>query len=73
MPAWPPNLSIGAAVRLFRDAQAFASRSLRSDMAPDGQRFLVVETIEEPQTAIRIVQKWWRQFSNPPNSQRRTN
>jgi eukaryotic-like serine/threonine-protein kinase len=67
-----PSFSIvGAGVRLFRDIDAFQGRSLRYDIAPDGQRFLVVETIEEPKPAIRVVQNWWvefrdRQFRRPP-------
>ena len=53
----------GAAHELFTDERAFAGRGHRYDVAPDGQRFVVVETLEEsPPPVIRVVQNWFAEF-----------
>ncbi|MCW5965636.1 MAG: winged helix-turn-helix domain-containing protein [Bryobacterales bacterium] len=48
----------GPAVRLFEHKGLGNSRSQEYDVSPDGQRFLVVKTLNEPKNVIRVVQNW---------------
>ncbi len=57
-----PSFSVGAAKRLFEDQSAFAGRGHQYDVAADGQRFVLVETLEEPTPVIRVVQNWFAEF-----------
>ena len=54
---------VGAARKLFTDKQAFGGRGQRYDVTPDGQRFVVVETLQEPPPpVIRVVLNWYEEF-----------
>lgn len=57
-----PTFSVGAPNRLFQDERAFRGRGHQYDVARDGQRFVVVKTLKQPKTQIRVVQNWFAQF-----------
>ena len=48
----------GPAVRLFEHRGLGNSLSQEYDVSPDGQRFLVVKTLQAPKNVIRVVQNW---------------
>ena len=55
------NFSVGQAKRLFEDSGLRLGRGF--DVSADGQRFVVVETVKEPDPpTIRVVQNWYEQF-----------
>ncbi len=58
-----PAFSPGSARRLFDDQDAFVGRGHHYDVSADGQRFVMVETLEEPPPPlIRVVQNWYEEF-----------
>ena len=58
-----PSFSIGATRRLFDAQDAFDGRGQQYDVSADGQRFVMVETLDEhPATVIRVVQNWYEEF-----------
>ena len=58
-----PTFSVGSARRLFDAQDAFDGPGHRYDVSPDGQRFVMVETLEErPPPLIRVVQNWFTEF-----------
>ena len=59
-----PAFSGGNAQPLFEDKTAFAARGQQYDVTPDGQRFVVVETLGEADAgqAIHMVQNWFEEF-----------
>ena len=58
-----PSFSVGAVTRLFEDRGALArARGHHYDVAPDGRRFVLVETLEQPAPAIRVVENWFAEF-----------
>ena len=59
-----PAFSVGAAQPLFEDKTAFASRGQQYDVAPDGQRFVIVETLGDAGggQAIHVVENWYEEF-----------
>ncbi len=70
-----PVFSPGAAQPLFEDETAFASRGQRYDVTPDGQRFVVVETLGDAGAgqAIHVVQNWYEEFRNREQDSLETN
>ena len=55
------NFSVGQAKRLFEDSGLRLGRGF--DVSAAGQRFVVVETVKEPDPpTIRVVQNWYEQF-----------
>ena len=61
-----PAFFVGAVEPLFEDETAFASRGHQYDVAPDGQRFVVVETLGDADAAqaIHVVENWFEEFRN---------
>ena len=58
-----PTFSVGSAKRLFDAQGALEGNRHRYDVSPDGQRFVMVETLEEPPAPlIRVVQNWLAEF-----------
>ena len=58
-----PNFSVGDRKQLFTDQTAFVGRGQRYDVSADGQRFVVVETLEvPPNSTIHVVQNWFPEF-----------
>ena len=58
-----PRIQVGAKKKLFSDAEAFAGRGQTYDVTRDGQRFVVVETVERPPPPkIRVVQNWFAKY-----------
>jgi len=59
-----PTFSVGAAQPLFEDQTAFEGRGQLYDVTPDGQRFVVVETLGDADTgqAIHVVENWYEEF-----------
>ena len=56
-----PNFSVGRAERLFEDSGLRLGRGF--DVSADGRRFVVVETVKEPDPpTIRVVQNWFEEF-----------
>jgi len=56
-----PNFSAGQAKRLFESSEL--GRDNGFDVSADGQRFVVVETVKEPDPpTIRVVQNWYEEF-----------
>jgi Tol biopolymer transport system component len=60
-----PTFTIGVRTKLFSDETAFVGRGTRYDVAPDGKRFVVVETLKPPGPGrIQVVQNWYEPFRN---------
>ena len=58
-----PTFSVGSPRRLFDAQDAFVGRGHRYDVSADGQRFVMVETLEEPPPPlIRVVENWFAEF-----------
>ena len=58
-----PTFSVGAAKRLFEAKGVFDRRGQQYDVAADGQRFVMVETIEQSSSpVIRVVLNWYEGF-----------
>ena len=59
-----PVFSVGAAQPLFEDRPAFEGRGQRYDVTPDGQRFVMVETLGDAGggQAIHVVMNWFEEF-----------
>ena len=58
-----PAFSVGSAKRLFDAQGALVGRGHRYDVSSDGQRFVMVETLEEPPAPlIRVVENWYEEF-----------
>jgi hypothetical protein len=55
-----PTIQVGAPQRLF-DLEEHAGR-VRTYDTVDGQRFLVVRTIEPVEQGIAVVQNWFEEF-----------
>ena len=61
-----PAFSVGAAQPLFEDRAALEGRGQLYDVTPDGQRFVVVETLGDADAgqALHVVQNWFAEFRN---------
>ena len=58
-----PAFSVGSARPLFDAQDAFVGPGHQYDVSADGQRFVMVETLEEPPAPlIRVVQNWFEEF-----------
>ena len=65
-----PTFSVGSAKRLFQAEDAFARRGSSTmgraysyDVSADGQRFVLVEPLEDASTpSIHVVQNWFAEF-----------
>ena len=59
-----PVFSPAAAQPLFEDKTAFAGRGQQYDVTPDGQRFVVIETLGDADAgqAIHVVENWYAEF-----------
>ena len=59
-----PVFSPAAAQPLFEDKTAFAGRGQQYDVTPDGQRFVVIETLGDADAgqAIHVVENWYEEF-----------
>jgi len=58
-----PTFSVGSARPLFDAQDAFVGRGHSYDVSAEGQRFVMVETLEEPPAPlIRVVQNWFAEF-----------
>ena len=58
-----PTFSVGAATPLFEAKDVFVTRGQQYDVSADGQRFGMVETLEQP-SSLRIVQNWYEEFQD---------
>lgn len=47
---------------LFRYPDALRGRGQRYDVTPDGQKFVLVKTLQPAQTVIRVVENWLTEF-----------
>ena len=51
--------------RLFEAGDALAGRGHRYDVAADGQRFVLVESVGDvPAPVIRVVENWFTEFQD---------
>ena len=66
-----PAFSVGAAQPLFEDQTAFEGRGQQYDVTPDGQRFVVVETLGDAGQAIHVVENWYEEFRDRVSYQAR--
>ncbi len=59
-----PVFSPGGAQPLFEDKTAFVDRGQQYDVTPDGQRFVVVETLRDADAgqSIHVVENWFAEF-----------
>ena len=60
-----PSFTTGATTRLFRHPNLRATVAHRYDVSPDGQRFVLVETIESEEAkapSIHVVENWFSEF-----------
>ena len=59
-----PVFSPDAAQPLFEDKTAFGERGQQYDVTPDGQRFVVIETLGDAGAgqAIHVVENWFEEF-----------
>ena len=59
-----PSLSVGSESKLFRHSGLPGDSNVpRYDVSSDGQKFVVVETLEEESPpVIRVVQNWYEEF-----------
>ena len=59
-----PSLSVSSENKLFRHANLPGDSYVpRYDVSADGQKFVVVETLEEESPpVIRVVQNWFEEF-----------
>ena len=58
-----PTFSVGSTERLFSDpglAALFPQQTY--DVAADGQRFVMVENLGDPQYTIHVMQNWYEEF-----------
>ena len=65
-----PSFTTGATTRLFQDPNLRATQEHRYDASPDGQRFVLVETIESEEgkaASIHVVQNWFAEFRDRQN------
>ena len=62
-----PSLSVGSESKLFRHSGLPGDSNVpRYDVSSDGQKFVVVETLEEESPpVIRVVQNWYEEFLRP--------
>ena len=64
-----PSFTAGATTRLFQ-LPNLRSRELRYDVSADGQRFVLVETIESDEAkapSIHVVENWFAEFRDRQN------
>ena len=61
-----PSFSVGPATRLFEDPSFGSSEPPTYDVAADGQRFVTVERLEDPEPRqpprIHVVENWYEEF-----------
>ena len=59
-----PVFSPGGAQPLFEDKTAFVGRGQQYDVTPDGQRFVMVETLggADAGQALHVVMNWYEEF-----------
>ena len=58
-----PSFSVGRAEKLFADKSLTRRRGHQYDVSADGQRFVVIETLDEPPPPrIQVVQNWFAEF-----------
>ena len=65
-----PSFTPGATTRLFQDPNLRAAPDHRYDVSRDGQRFVLVETIESEEAkapSIHVVQNWFAEFRDRQN------
>ena len=65
-----PSFTTGATTRLFQDANLRLTQQHRYDVSADGQRFVLVETIESEQAkapSIHVVENWFAEFRDRQN------
>ena len=55
-------LKVGRARALFEAEASVAGRAHRCDVSADGQRFLIIQTLQEPIAGIRVVENWYEEF-----------
>ena len=56
------NFSAATARPLFEAEGAFDCRGHRYNVSSDRQRFVIVETLRETRSSIRVVQNWYEEF-----------
>ena len=62
-----PSFTTGATTRLFQQPDLRATAEYRYDVSADGQRFVLVETIESEEAkvpSIHVVENWFAEFRN---------
>ena len=60
-----PSFTTGATTRLFQHPDLRATAEYRYDVSADGQRFVLVETVESEEAkapSIHVVQNWFTEF-----------
>ena len=59
-----PDLKLGAASPLFSSAGLpwTPAQAVRYDVSRDGERFVVVESLEQGSKTIRLVENWYEEF-----------
>ena len=60
-----PSFTTAATTRLFRHPNLRAAAEHRYDVSPDGQRFVLVETVESEEAkapSIHVVENWFAEF-----------
>ena len=58
-----PSFSVGRATKLFADKSFTRRRGHQYDVSADGQRFVVIETLDEPPPPrIQVAQNWFAEF-----------
>ena len=64
------GFSAGKPERLFEHKGIARGAGQQYDVAPGGQRFVVIEPLgAEPSRAIRVVQNWFAEFRNRQRNQ----
>ena len=65
-----PSFTTAATTRLFQHPDLRATAEYRYDVSPDGQRFVLVETVESEEAktpSIHVVQNWFAEFRDRQN------
>jgi Tol biopolymer transport system component len=57
-----PSFSAGVARPLIKHPGTLRGRGQQYDVTPDGQRFILIKSIEPPTSVIRVVENWLTEF-----------
>jgi Tol biopolymer transport system component len=59
-----PRFSVGIPTKLFEHRGLSRYRGHQYDVTRDGQRFLLIEVLKEPDRALQVVENWFAEFRN---------